>query len=55
MSLKDEAESKVEKISAILEAELLNLKALKELSWQGIPRKVSCTKRNVDEDVEIKE
>lgn len=40
MSLRDEAESKLEKFSAILEAELLNLKALKELSWQGVPRKV---------------
>lgn len=40
MSLRDEAESKLEKFSAILEADLLNLKALKELSWQGVPRKV---------------
>lgn len=40
MSLRDEAESKLDKFSAILEAELLNLKALKELSWQGVPRKV---------------
>lgn len=40
MSLRDEAESKLEKFSSILEAELLNLKALKELSWQGVPRKV---------------
>jgi hypothetical protein len=40
MTLRDEAESKMEKFSAILEAELLNLKALKELSWQGVPRKV---------------
>lgn len=42
MSLRDEAESKLEKFAAILEAELLNLKALKELSWQGVPRKVVC-------------
>lgn len=42
MSLRDEAESKLEKFSAILEADLLNLKALKELSWQGVPRKVCC-------------
>jgi hypothetical protein len=40
MTLKDEAESKMDKFSAILEADLLNLKALKELSWQGVPRKV---------------
>lgn len=40
MTLKDEAESKMEKFSAILEADLLNLKALKESSWQGVPRKV---------------
>jgi TBC1 domain family member 2 len=41
MSIKDEAESKLEKFSAILEADLLNLKALKELSWSGVPRKVN--------------
>lgn len=40
MSLKDDAESKLEKFSAILEADLLNLQALKELSWSGVPRKV---------------
>lgn len=40
MTLKDECESKFDKFSAILEAELLNLKALKELSWSGVPRKV---------------
>jgi hypothetical protein len=40
MTLRDEAESKMEKFSSILEAELLNLKALKELSWQGVPRRV---------------
>lgn len=42
MTLRDEAESKLDKFSSILEADLLNLKALKELSWQGVPRKVSC-------------
>lgn len=40
MSLKDDVESKLEKFSAILEADLLNLKALKELSWSGVPRKM---------------
>ncbi|CRK92353.1 CLUMA_CG005931, isoform A [Clunio marinus] len=40
LSMRDDAESKLEKFSAILEAELLNLKALKELSWQGVPRKM---------------
>ncbi|KAG5671738.1 hypothetical protein PVAND_001918 [Polypedilum vanderplanki] len=40
MTLKDDAESKLEKFSAILEADLLNLKALKELSWSGAPRKM---------------
>lgn len=40
MSIKDDAESKLEKFSAILEADLLNLQALKELSWSGVPRKV---------------
>lgn len=40
MTLRDEAESKLDKFLSILEAELLNLKALKELSWQGVPRKV---------------
>ena len=40
MSLKDDAESKLEKFSAILEADLLNLQALKELSWSGVPRKM---------------
>jgi hypothetical protein len=40
MTLKDDAESKMDKFSAILEADLLNLKALKELSWSGAPRKV---------------
>lgn len=40
MSIKDEAESKTDKFAAVLEADLLNLQALKELSWQGVPRKV---------------
>ncbi|XP_070507000.1 TBC1 domain family member 22B [Chironomus tepperi] len=40
MSIKDDAESKLEKFSAILEADLLNLQALKELSWSGVPRKM---------------
>lgn len=40
LSLKDEAESKLDKFQAILEADLLNFKALKELSWSGVPRKV---------------
>lgn len=40
LSLRDEAESKLEKFQAILEADLLNLQALKELSWSGVPRKV---------------
>lgn len=36
----DEYESKLEKYKTILEAPLLNLKALKELCWSGIPRKM---------------
>jgi hypothetical protein len=40
MSLKDEAESKIDKFSTLLEADLLNFVALKELSWSGVPRKV---------------
>lgn len=40
MALKDEAESKVEKFSVLLEADLLNFISLKELSWSGVPRKV---------------
>uniref|UniRef100_A0A2M4AHS6 Putative ypt/rab-specific gtpase-activating protein gyp1 n=1 Tax=Anopheles triannulatus TaxID=58253 RepID=A0A2M4AHS6_9DIPT len=35
-----ECESKYEKFSNILEAPLLNLIALKELSWSGVPRKM---------------
>ncbi|XP_058058630.1 TBC1 domain family member 22B [Anopheles bellator] len=35
-----ECESKYEKFSNILEAPLLNLLALKELSWSGVPRKM---------------
>ena len=40
MCLKDDAESKSDKFTVTLEAEMLNLKTLKELSWSGIPRKV---------------
>lgn len=40
MALKDEAESKVEKFSYLLEQDLLNFVALKELSWSGVPRKL---------------
>lgn len=36
-----ENESKLEKFSTLLDAELLNLMELKKLSWSGIPRKVS--------------
>ncbi|XP_063704332.1 TBC1 domain family member 22B [Culicoides brevitarsis] len=39
-SKNDEYESKLEKYKTILEAPLLNLKALKELCWSGIPRKM---------------
>lgn len=39
-SRNDEYESKLEKYKTILEAPLLNLKALKELCWSGIPRKM---------------
>lgn len=35
-----ENESKLEKFSTLLNAELLNLMELKKLSWSGIPRKV---------------
>jgi hypothetical protein len=40
MCLKDEAESKMDKFLGLLEADLLNFQALKELSWSGVPRKV---------------
>uniref|UniRef100_A0A336K258 CSON012504 protein n=1 Tax=Culicoides sonorensis TaxID=179676 RepID=A0A336K258_CULSO len=40
LSKTDEYESKLEKYKTILEAPLLNLKALKELCWSGIPRKM---------------
>lgn len=35
----DECESKIEKFKVVLEAPLLSMKELKELSWSGIPRK----------------
>lgn len=37
-SKSDDCESKLDKFKILLEAALLNLKALKELSWSGIPR-----------------
>lgn len=47
MSLRDECESKMDKFTGILDAELLNLQALKELSWSGIPRKVRYKKASI--------
>lgn len=40
-----ENESKLEKFSTLLDAELLNLIELKKLSWSGIPRKVFKLKK----------
>lgn len=39
-SLDSEYESKIEKFSTLLDANLLDLVALKKLSWSGIPKKV---------------
>jgi TBC1 domain family member 2 len=36
----DENETKLEKFRIVLDAPLLNLKELKELSWSGVPKKL---------------